>query len=208
MNGMPAGPGSSAPAPHERHRRRTFGIKIVVLLLFVILALRLVQIQVVRASEFQEIARKQYEAPIVLPAARGAITDRNGKVLVSNSTFVTFGADPKVAGNERDDIAAAMSRVFRRPREVYLNAMRDVNKRYVVLERDVEPARAAKVPAAELRGLIALNEPRRIYHYDHTAGQHFSEIAAGAVDQRPGFTLRGGTNEVLRGVIARGLGRR
>jgi hypothetical protein len=26
--------------------------------------------------------------------------------------------------------------------------------------------------------------------------------------QRPGFTLRGGTNEVLRGVIARGLGLR
>ena len=49
--------------------------------------------------------------------------------------------------------------------------MRDTHKRYVVLERDVEPARAAKVPAAELRGLIVLNEPRRIYHYDHTAGQ-------------------------------------
>lgn len=29
-----------------------------------------------------------------------------------------------------------------------------------------------------------------------------------AVDQRPGFTLRGGTNEVLRGVIARGMGLR
>ena len=29
-----------------------------------------------------------------------------------------------------------------------------------------------------------------------------------AVAQRPGFTLRGGTNEVLRGVIARGLGMR
>ncbi|TQM32571.1 acyl-CoA dehydrogenase family protein [Nocardia bhagyanarayanae] len=29
-----------------------------------------------------------------------------------------------------------------------------------------------------------------------------------AVRQRPGFTLRGGTNEVLRGVIARGLGMR
>ncbi|MFP1153672.1 acyl-CoA dehydrogenase family protein [Mycobacterium sherrisii] len=33
-----------------------------------------------------------------------------------------------------------------------------------------------------------------------------SELIAAAVDQRPGFTLRGGTNEVLRGVIARGLG--
>lgn len=29
-----------------------------------------------------------------------------------------------------------------------------------------------------------------------------------AVRQRPGFTLRGGTNEVLRGVVARGLGMR
>jgi alkylation response protein AidB-like acyl-CoA dehydrogenase len=34
----------------------------------------------------------------------------------------------------------------------------------------------------------------------------FSDLVSAAVDQRPGFTLRGGTNEVLRGVIARGLG--
>ena len=43
---------------------------------------------------------------------------------------------------------------------------------------------------------------------DGTAGRHYSELAAAAVDQRPGFTLRGGTNEVLHGVIARGLGLR
>lgn len=36
----------------------------------------------------------------------------------------------------------------------------------------------------------------------------YRELVAAAVDQRPGFTLRGGTNEVLRGVIARGLGMR
>lgn len=36
----------------------------------------------------------------------------------------------------------------------------------------------------------------------------FAELVRAAVDQRPGFTLRGGTNEVLRGVIARGLGLR
>lgn len=35
-----------------------------------------------------------------------------------------------------------------------------------------------------------------------------AELVTVAVDQRPGFTLRGGTNEVLRGVIARGLGMR
>ncbi|WP_454793412.1 acyl-CoA dehydrogenase family protein [Mycolicibacterium lutetiense] len=36
----------------------------------------------------------------------------------------------------------------------------------------------------------------------------YCSMLADAVVQRPGFTLRGGTNEVLRGVIARGLGMR
>lgn len=43
---------------------------------------------------------------------------------------------------------------------------------------------------------------------DHAVGQQFTDITTTAVDQRPGFTLRGGTNEVLHGVIARGLGLR
>ena len=34
------------------------------------------------------------------------------------------------------------------------------------------------------------------------------EMTATALLSRPGFTLRGGTNEILRGVIARGLGLR
>ncbi len=44
--------------------------------------------------------------------------------------------------------------------------------------------------------------------YEHDADPHFSDMSCAAVDQRPGFTLRGGTNEVLRGLIARGLGMR
>jgi hypothetical protein len=34
-----------------------------------------------------------------------------------------------------------------------------------------------------------------------------SKVRAGVM-QRPGFTLRGGTTEILRGVVARGLGMR
>ena len=39
-------------------------------------------------------------------------------------------------------------------------------------------------------------------------GAGYVEMVRDAVSQRPGFTLRGGTSEVLRGVIARGLGMR
>lgn len=35
-----------------------------------------------------------------------------------------------------------------------------------------------------------------------------TDLTDAAVLQRPGFTLRGGTNEILRGVVARGLGLR
>ncbi len=41
-----------------------------------------------------------------------------------------------------------------------------------------------------------------------TDDEGYRAMLADAVVQRPGFTLRGGTNEVLRGVIARGLGMR
>jgi hypothetical protein len=41
---------------------------------------------------------EQYEAKVDLPAARGIISDRNGKVLVSNAMMISFGADPKIAG--------------------------------------------------------------------------------------------------------------
>ena len=36
----------------------------------------------------------------------------------------------------------------------------------------------------------------------------FARLLADAVLHAPGFTLRGGTNEVLRGIVARGLGLR
>jgi len=68
----------------------------------------------------------------------------------------------------------------------------------------------ADVPAAVVKVLGTTTEGD-IAEYGHLATEHGASIAAlaeAAVDQRPGFTIRGGTNEVLRGVIARGLGLR
>ena len=40
------------------------------------------------------------------------------------------------------------------------------------------------------------------------ASEELADLLRAGLHQRPGFTLRGGTNEILRGVIARGLGMR
>ena len=66
----------------------------------------------------------------------------------------------------------------------------------------------ADVPAALVKVLGTTTEGDIADYADLLADEDFSDLVADAVDQRPGFTLRGGTNEVLRGVIARGLGLR
>lgn len=74
------------------------------------------------------------------------------------------------------------------------------------LERD-EPADVAAA-VVKVLGTTTEGDIAEFAHLalDSTAGEDFAADAVAAVDQRPGFTLRGGTNEVLRGVIARGLG--
>lgn len=75
----------------------------------------------------------------------------------------------------------------------------------------LEQHRSADVPAAVVKVLGTTTEgdiaefAALTHEFD---GDVPDAMIADALDQRPGFTLRGGTNEVLRGVIARGLGLR
>jgi hypothetical protein len=74
----------------------------------------------------------------------------------------------------------------------------------------LERHEAADVPAAVVKVLGTATEGD-VAEFAHLAADDDvspgpRSMAETALDQRPGFTLRGGTNEVLRGVIARGLG--
>ncbi|CAJ1509625.1 acyl-CoA dehydrogenase family protein [[Mycobacterium] holstebronense] len=78
----------------------------------------------------------------------------------------------------------------------------------------LERRQPADIPAAVVKVLGTTTEGDIADFADLHAGDDSAiesghrELIMSAVDQRPGFTLRGGTNEVLRGVIARGLGLR
>ncbi|UXA16410.1 acyl-CoA dehydrogenase family protein [Mycobacterium sp. SMC-4] len=70
----------------------------------------------------------------------------------------------------------------------------------------------ADIPAAVVK-VLGTSTEGDIAEFAHLGadaddGDEYLDTACAALDQRPGFTLRGGTNEVLRGVIARGLGLR
>ena len=164
-------PLASPPNPARESLARMLAVKIILLLFFVLVALRLVHIQVIDAAKYQEIAKKQYESKVILPAERGNIYDRNGKILVSNSMFVSFGADPLIVGKNATEVADRFSRVFGDSRASYLAKLSDRKRRFVWLERRVKPDVAKRLLVDDLEGVIQLSEPKRMYHYETVAGQ-------------------------------------
>jgi hypothetical protein len=69
----------------------------------------------------------------------------------------------------------------------------------------------ADVSAAMVKMLGTATEGDLVEAADYLAGSQpgpLNDVIRQAIVQRPGFTLRGGTNEVLAGVVARGLGLR
>jgi cell division protein FtsI (penicillin-binding protein 3) len=154
---------------------RFFILKLGFMLLFLLIVARLVKIQVVEADRYKAIARKQYEQRFVLPASRGNIYDRNGSVLASNAMLVSFAADPVMVGNNARAVAEKFSSVFNKPREHYLAKLkasrgRSSRKRFVWLERHVSPDLARRLESTRLDGVVIIDEPKRLYHYDELAG--------------------------------------
>lgn len=68
-------------------------------------------------------------------------------------------------------------------------------------------ASVAKVMGTTTEGDIA-DYVDLIVGDESPVSEEFRTLLNWSIDQRPGYTLRGGTNEILRGVIARGLGLR
>ncbi len=162
---------AAATAPLQGLPGRFLSLKIILLLFFVVIALRLVQIQLIESGKYQEIARRQYEAKVILPAARGNLYDRNGKLLVSNTMMISFGADPKMVGNRADAIATRFARVFESSRQSYLERLNRSDRHFVWLERRVPPSYSRQIRVREFEGTLELEEPQRLYHYDHVGGQ-------------------------------------
>ncbi|MBI4535429.1 MAG: PASTA domain-containing protein [Ignavibacteriae bacterium] len=145
-------------------------VKILMVLLFLLIAVRLLQVQVIEAPKLKELAKRQYLAPMILPATRGNIYDRNGKPLVSNTMYISFAADPTVVKGSTSGVARRFAKVFGRSEEFYFSKLKKGSS-FVWLERGVKPEVAARIKAEELVGVIRLNEPKRLYHYGRIGGQ-------------------------------------
>lgn len=191
------------------YNHRLLIVKICFLLIFVAAGARLVQIQVIEANKYAEIARKQYEAKVPLIAQRGNIYDRNGNMLVTNSLFVSFAADPTIAGEHAKFIAKEFSKVTGESEREYIQKLQ-TKRRFVYLERSMRPDVAELIPFKKMPGVVKASEPVRLYHYDELAGQvlgatNIDNVGVSGIEQQFNPVLRGRDGYVI--MQKDGLGR-
>jgi cell division protein FtsI/penicillin-binding protein 2 len=151
---------ASRPAPE---RIRLVLLVVVLLLAWAGMGYRLVEVQVVRAAEFEELGLDQRLTTRSLAPDRGTIFDRNGDPLAMTIEAKTIYAVPdEIPEDMRVWVAQQVAAVTGHPWE----SMRDgvlKGGRFTYLARQVEPSVAREVIDLELPGVYTLPEPKRVY---------------------------------------------
>ena len=139
-------PASSRRRPGRGGGRRLAIGRLVLVVALAVATLKLVVVQTVQAPSLSAASARQAQTPIMLPAARGPILDRNGRALafsVEASALVTNprqirSVHPKDAGPYTAAIGAAVAQATGAAPDS-VAALLDSDKGYVVLAPNVDP---------------------------------------------------------------------
>ena len=147
----------------------------VYLVITVAMGWRLVDIQVLSAPEYREMARRQTERDLELPAERGKVYDRTGEPLALSMPTATVVANPRQireAGDRVDvqDIARRLARVLPVAADD-IEARLRLDRGFVYLARQQPHRVGEQVAALEVAGVQVLDEPKRTYPAGHLAAQ-------------------------------------
>ena len=176
---------------------------LLLLIAFVVVAgslgARLAYWQVVRGDELSAMAVKQSSMRYEIPSERGSIYDRTGTVVLATSVSRDqLAANPKHQTPERRaEVAATLVELLGLEGEAAekLTARMKLEKEYVVLARDLEPAISDRIRAMstgkkpELDGLIL--EPQQVRIYPQAGGGPNTTLAAHLL----GFVNREGSGQ-------------
>jgi cell division protein FtsI (penicillin-binding protein 3) len=139
-------------------------------ILFTAMAGRLVQLQVLDASRYEQIAADQRERAIPLPARRGAIFDRGGEPIALSVDLHTVFSNPS-AIKDKETTAIKLGGVLGIPPVDLKRAMFGTfpGDQWEYVSRQVLPKTARKVKALKLAGIWLEVEPKRYYPGGHLA---------------------------------------
>jgi cell division protein FtsI (penicillin-binding protein 3) len=125
---------------------------------------------VVRADTLKHAAATQQEAQVLVPARRGAITDRNGAELAVSQPATTVAATPYLIKNPLR-VAARLAPLLDQPEDELLRKLSRRDTGFVYLARRIPAGRARSAQKLKVEGLEFIPEHRRTYPHDWMASQ-------------------------------------
>jgi len=152
---------SLQPRPNGSQHFRSACVLMTILFAFTGLIFRLGWIQVRQHEKFVELAERRHYKRIELPARRGMIFDRTGRLLAVSVVTKSIYADPSVV-EDKPRVARILSKVLGVDCKRLLGRL-NKPKRFVWIKRHVSPLEALWVRRLKFRGIGFREEPKRSY---------------------------------------------
>ncbi len=150
---------------------RRIGLLFGIFLLLLVAAVgRATWLSTVSAANLKSRALSQQVEQITVPAARGAIQDRNGLDLAVSEDATTVFADPMLIKNPAKVGARIAPMLGMAPADV-IQLLADRSKGFVYLKRKLSGAQGAKIEKLKLPGIGTEVEPKRTYPQGALASQ-------------------------------------
>ena len=146
-------------------RIRIFGAFFI--LVFFLIAGRAYYLQVVQAPDLQSRANQQRQRVIKLAPQRGGIYDNWGDPLAVSLAAESLYADPLMVKKPKE-AAAKLSKLLKSSKKE-LTRLLSSRKRFVWLQRKLDPEIAKKVRSLKINGLQFVTERKRYYPQANTA---------------------------------------
>ena len=130
---------------------------------YLVLLGRLAYWQVWRHGDMSQLAAAYHDDTVQLPAVRGDILDRNGALLVTNtSVFSIFASPDQISASDRRNIADRLSTVLQLTPDEILSKLATTRK-FIYLARRVPSAVAQQLDQLKLPGIGKIAETERTY---------------------------------------------
>jgi cell division protein FtsI/penicillin-binding protein 2 len=121
-------------------------------------------------AEYAAMAVRQHRETVIVPAARGTISDRNGDPLAIGERTMTVYANPRQVTRAQEVTLAVAKALRLEPGAIY-PLLTDKSKGFVYLARKADPLAVAKLQKLELPGLGFYPEELRTYPQRRVASQ-------------------------------------
>jgi cell division protein FtsI (penicillin-binding protein 3) len=151
----------------DTERRRVKVFAIVLASVLAVLVGRLVQVQLICATHYKEVAKDIHEERVMIAPKRGDITDRNGVVLARSLSTASVCASPRRIEDPRD-ASRKIARILGVSASSVLSKLSS-GHRFAWLERDVPKDVCEKILDLEIEGVWHTSEMKRVYPFRELA---------------------------------------